>query len=151
MRALVIAEKKAQGEPFVKSLEERGIRAQYIRVSRISLVSVENKTLIKVKGKELPRFDAVFFQVRPSLAPFLEPLIEAFKSTGAFLSATESSFYSSFNEPYQFVILAMNDVPTPRTLTSGSGKSIEKISSKISYPLILQYLILQLMLMLKHR
>jgi len=132
----VLAEKKKKALPYVHALRERGAYAKYIRLSKISLVSRNGKTIIKAKDQELPRCDAIFIQARLSLAPFIEPLLEALKERGCYINLKEGSYFSGFNEPYQFVLLATGNIPSPRTLSSGSGKNIERVSKKISYPLI---------------
>ena len=135
MRVLVIAEKKAKALPYVEAFKARGAYAKYIRITKISLVSRNNKTIIKTKDSELPRCDAIFLQARLSLAPFVEPLLEAVKERSCYINVKDGSYFSGFNEPYQFVALAMGSIPTPRTLSSGSGKNIERVSKNISYPL----------------
>ncbi|MFA5931599.1 MAG: hypothetical protein WC821_04805 [archaeon] len=136
MDILVIAEKKTKAAPYVDALIEKGAHAEYLRVSKITLVSRQNETLIKALGKELHSYDAIFIQVRPSLAPFIEPLLEEIKNLGTYCTAKKGSYYIAHNEPYQLVTLACAQVPTPKTLTSGSAKHIEKVSKKVSYPLL---------------
>ncbi|MEK6959428.1 MAG: hypothetical protein AABW59_05285 [archaeon] len=136
MRALVLAEKKKFAEPFVTALEERGVNAKYLRISKVSLVSRKKGTLIKSLGKELAVYDGVFIQVRLSLAPFIEPLLEELKLRGTYVNVSPGSYYMGFNEPYQFVALAQGRVNIPRTITSGSGQNIQRISKHISYPLV---------------
>jgi glutathione synthase/RimK-type ligase-like ATP-grasp enzyme len=141
MNILVIAEKKAVAKPIVDAIKEKGVNAEYLRISKIALVSKKNETLIKSLGKELAWSDGVFIQVRASLAPFVEPLLEELHNTGSYTNAKKGSYYIAMNEPYQFVTLALAGTPTPRTLTSGSAKNIEKVSNKISYPLLAKYYI----------
>jgi len=136
MEILVIAEKKANALPFVGALKERHAHAKYLRISKIALVSKKGETLIKSLGKELPPYDAIFIHARPSLAQFIEPLLEELTNKEIYCTAKKGSYYTALNEPFQFVTLATEGVPTPKTLTSGSAKNIEKISKKISYPLM---------------
>jgi glutathione synthase/RimK-type ligase-like ATP-grasp enzyme len=136
MDILIIAEKKKIADPFVDAINAKGHTAKYTRISKLILVSKKNETLIKVKDHELPQYDAVFLQVRSTLAPFVEPLLEELEETGYYTTAKRGSYYIAMNEPYQFVNLALNGVPSPKTITSGSAKNIEKVSKKISYPLI---------------
>jgi len=141
MDILVIAEKKGIANPIVNALREKGAHADYLRVSKITLVSKQKETLIKSLGEKTPYYDAVIIQVRATLAPFIEPLLEELHDQECYVSAKKGAYYNAMNEPYQFVTLALGDVPTPKTLTSGSAKNIEKVSTRISYPLIAKYFI----------
>jgi len=136
MDILILAEKKKIAEPFVNAIISKGHNAKYIRISKLILVSKQNETLIKIKDHELQQYDAIFLQVRSNLAPFVEPLLDELEETGYYTTAKRGSYYLAMNEPYQFVNLTLNQVPTPKTITTGSAKNIEKISKKISYPLI---------------
>jgi len=136
MNILVIAEKKQKAQPFIEAIREKGSVVKYIRVSKITLVSKQNETLIKVMGQEIPIYDAVFIQVRASLAPFIEPLLDEFQNQQIYTTAKKGAYFIAHNEPYQFVTLSTAEIPSPRTFSSGSVKNIEKISKKISYPLM---------------
>ncbi|NMA44335.1 MAG: hypothetical protein GX950_00790 [Candidatus Diapherotrites archaeon] len=138
MRVLVLAEKKKIAENFVKAFLEKGITAKYLRLSKVMLVSKKDKTEIKLVGSNIDNFDAVFLQARSSLAPFVEPLLEELTNQGFYVNSKKGSYYLSDNEPYTFVSLAINNVKTPKTLTSGSGKNIERVSKNISYPLLVK-------------
>ena len=92
--------------------------------------------LMRLHGIDVSKYDGVFLQVRASLAPFVEPLLEELFVKNIFVNCRTGSYFAAMNEPYQFVSLALAGIPTPRTLTSGSGKNIERVSGKISYPLL---------------
>ncbi|MFA6268648.1 MAG: hypothetical protein WCW13_05105 [archaeon] len=136
MDILVIAEKKIKADAFLQALKEKGVHAKYLRVSKITLVSKHKETLIKALGKELPLYDAVFIYVRPTLAQFIEPLLEELTNQGIYCNAKKGAYYIALNEPYQFVTLAIEGIPAPRTISSASAKHIEKLSKKIYYPLL---------------
>ena len=136
MRVLVIAEKRKNVSEFVETFNSKGIRARYLRILKISLVTKFKNTLIKSMGEDIPRYDAVFLQARLSLAPFIEPLLEELASKGVYVNCKPGSYFIGENEPYKFVCLSASNVATPRTLTSGSAKNIERVSKKISYPLL---------------
>ncbi len=136
MRVLVIAEKLSTAKPYVSAMKVRGIKASYLQMIKISLISKHKNTFIKAIDEDIPKYDAVFLQARPNLAPFLEPLIEALNDKKVYCNASVGSFYLAVNEPYKFVNLAVNNVPIPKTLFSGSKKNIERVSKKIAYPLI---------------
>lgn len=136
LRVLVLAEKKTIADPFVNAFLEKGITAKYLRLSKVVLVSKKEKTEIKLVGSNIENFDAVFLQARSTLAPFVEPLLEELINQGFYVNSKPGSYYLIDNEPYTFVSLAMNNIKTPRTLTSGSGKNIERVSKNISYPLL---------------
>ena len=116
------------------AIANRGFNATYRRVSKITLVSKASKTTIKSLGEEIPIYDAVFIQTRTSLAPFIEPLLEELETLNSYTTAKKGSYFIGWNEAYQFVTLALAQIPTPKTITTASGKNIEKISKKISYP-----------------
>ena len=136
MRVLVLAEKHETAKPFVNAMAAKGIKATYLQLVKISLISKHKNTLIKAMDEDIPQYDAVFLQARSNLAPFLEPLIEALNDKKIYCNAKPGAFYLAVNEPYQFVNLAVNNVPIPKTLCSGSKKNIERVSKKISYPLL---------------
>jgi len=131
MRVLIIAEREKYAKPFVEAMKAKGIKASYLRILKISLVSKHNNTLIKALGEDIPKYDAVFLQARISLAPFVEPLLEELKRKGIYVNAEPGSYFVGMNSPYKFVTLSLAGVKTPRTLTSGSGKNIERISKKV--------------------
>lgn len=135
---LIIAEKKKLIQPYLDALKNREQEHTYLRVSKITLVSKQNKTEIKSLGEEINQYDAVFIQVRTSLAPFIEPLLEELEILQTYTSAKKGSYYIGNNEPYQFVNLALNNIPTPKTITTASTKNISKVSEKISYPIIVK-------------
>lgn len=122
-------------ENFINAFNEKGIYAKYLRLSKVVLVSKKDKTEIKLVGSNIDNYDAVFLHARSSLAQFVEPLIEELINQGFYVNSKVGSYYLVDNEPYTFVSLAMNGVKTPKTLTSGSGKNIERVSKNISYPL----------------
>jgi len=136
MDILILAEKKKNAEMFVSAIQEKGHNATYIRLSKITLVSKQNETLIKSKGEELLPFDAVFIQARTTLAPFIEPLLDQLESEGCYTTARKGSYYIGMNEPYQFVTLSNAKVPIPKSITSGNAKNIEHLSKKLTYPLL---------------
>jgi glutathione synthase/RimK-type ligase-like ATP-grasp enzyme len=136
MRVLVIAEKKKHVETFVDALNAKGVKANYLRILKISLVSKHKMTLIKSMGEDIPKYDAVFLQVRLSLAPFVEPLLEELARNNIYVNCNPGSYFIGMNTPYKFVCLSLGGVKTPRTLTAGSGKNIERVSKKVSYPLL---------------
>jgi glutathione synthase/RimK-type ligase-like ATP-grasp enzyme len=136
MRILVLAENRKMAKPFVGAFYSKGIHAKYVRLSKVVLVSRNKKTEIRLVGDDIEQYDAVFLQARPSLAPFVEPLIEELINQGFYVNAKPGSYYLAQNQPYLFVTLAMNGIKTPKTITSGSGKNIERLSSKISFPLL---------------
>lgn len=136
MRVLIIAEKKSTAKPFVKAMKEKGIKASYLQLIKISLVSKHKNTIIKAIDEDIPKYDAVFLQARSNLAPFLEPLIEALSDKKVYCNALPGAFYLAVNEPYKFINLSVNKIPTPKTLFSGSAKNIERVSKKIAYPLL---------------
>jgi glutathione synthase/RimK-type ligase-like ATP-grasp enzyme len=137
MNILIIAEKRTQIKPYLDALTERGQSPKYIRVSKITLVSKQNETLIKSLGEEVEAYDAVFIQTRTSLAPFIEPLLEELEAINSYTSIKKGSYFTGWNEPYQFVTLALANVPTPKTITTASVKNIEQLSKKISYPILI--------------
>ncbi len=136
MRVLVLAEKQKVAMPFVDAMREKGIRASYLRLLKVSLVSKHNLTLIKALEENIPKYDAVFLQARLSLTPFIEPLLEELTNQGIYVNAKPGSYFIGSNEPYKFVALASAGIKTPRTLVTGSVKNIERVSKKISYPLL---------------
>jgi glutathione synthase/RimK-type ligase-like ATP-grasp enzyme len=136
MRVLVLTEKEKEAKPFVDAMKAKGIKANSLQLVKISLVSKHKNTLIKSVDENIPKYDAVFLQARTNLAPFIEPLVDALRDKNVYCNAQPGSYYLAVNEPYKFVNLAVNKIPTPRTLTSGSGKHIEKVSKKVSYPLV---------------
>ena len=136
MRVLVLAEKKTIADNYVNAFLEKGVSAKYLRLSKVVLVSKKDKTEIKLVGSNIDNFDAVFLQARSTLAPFIEPLLEELTNQGFYVNTKKGSYYLVDNEPYTFVSLAINNIKIPRTLTSGSGKNIERVSKNISYPLL---------------
>ncbi len=137
MNILIIAEKRTQVKPYIDALNERGQNTKYIRVSKITLISRQNETIIKSLGEEVEAYDAVFIQTRTSLAPFIEPLLEELTAINSYTNAKKGSYFTGWNEPYQFVTLALANIPTPKTITTASVKNIEQLSKKISYPILI--------------
>lgn len=136
MKVLILAEKKETAKPFLSAMKNVGIKANYLQLIKISLVSKHKNTIIKAVDENIPKYDAVFLQARSNLAPFLEPLVEALKDKGVYCNALPGAFYLAVNEPYRFVNLSAKGVKTPKVLISGSSKNIEIVSKKISYPLL---------------
>jgi glutathione synthase/RimK-type ligase-like ATP-grasp enzyme len=136
MRVLVLTEKDADSKKFVRAMKEKGIKANSLELIKISLVSKYKKTIIKTIDENIPKYDAVFLQARTNLAPFIEPLIETLRDQNIYCNAKPGSYYLAVNEPYKFVNLAINNISTPKTLASGSIKNIERVSKKISYPVV---------------
>jgi ribosomal protein S6--L-glutamate ligase len=136
MRILVLAEKENIAKPFVNAMKEKGIKANYLQLLKINLVSKHKNIQIKALNENIPKYDAVFLQARTDLAPFIEPLIDILKEQKIYCNAKPGSYYISVNEPYRFVNLSANNIKTPKTLSTGSIKNIQRVSKKISYPLI---------------
>jgi glutathione synthase/RimK-type ligase-like ATP-grasp enzyme len=136
LRVLVLTEKEKEAKPFVNAMKAIGIKANASQLIKISLVSKHKNTLIKSIDEDIPKYDAVFLQARTNLAPFIEPLIDSLQDKNIYCNALPGSYYLAVNEPYKFVNLCVNNVPTPRNLISGSGKNIEKVSKNVSYPLV---------------
>lgn len=136
MGVLVLAEKKGDAQSIVDAFRSKGLAAKYIRLSKVVLVSRQGKTLIKIVDDKIENYDEVCLIASSSLAPFVEPLIEELASQGYYVNVKPGSFYLGQNIPLMFVTLAMEGVPSPRTLVAGSGKNIERVSKKISYPLL---------------
>ena len=138
MNILIIAEKKAKVKPFLTALKQKGVKADYLRISKITLVGKHGQTLIKCLGKELPAYDAVFIQARTSLAPFVEPLLEELQKIKSYTNIKRDAYYIGANEPYKFTTLALRNIPTPKTISTISKKNIELCAKKISYPIIVK-------------
>jgi glutathione synthase/RimK-type ligase-like ATP-grasp enzyme len=136
LRVLVLTEKEKQARLFVTALKAKGVKTNSLQLIKISLISKHKNTLIKAIDEDIPKYDAVFLQARTNLAPFIEPLIDSLQDKGIYCNALPGSYYLAVNEPYKFVNLCVNNVPTPRNLISGSGKNIEKVSKNVSYPLV---------------
>lgn len=131
---LIVAEKRRQIKPILEAIRNKGANATYLRVSKITLVSRANKTAIKSLGEEIPFYGAAFIQTRTSLAPFIEPLLEEFETLKTYTSAKKGSYYTGWNEAYQFVTLALAQIPAPKTITTASANNVAKAAKKISYP-----------------
>ncbi|MDD4251068.1 MAG: hypothetical protein PHX27_02645 [Candidatus ainarchaeum sp.] len=138
MRVLILAEKDSVAKPFVLAMKEKGIRANYLQLLKINLVSKHKNIQIKAVEENIPNYDAVFLQARTNLAPFIEPLIDILEEQKIYCNAKKGSYYIAANEPYRFVNLSVNGIKTPKTLLTGSIKNIERVSKKISYPLIVK-------------
>jgi glutathione synthase/RimK-type ligase-like ATP-grasp enzyme len=136
MNILIIAEKKRKIQQILDALNEKNAQADYMRISKITLVSRKGETKIKSLGKELPYYDAVFIHARTSLAQFVEPMLEELQKIGSYTNLKKNSYYLGSNEPYSFVALAEAKVPAPRTITTGSAKSLEGFAGKITYPIL---------------
>ena len=136
MDILVLAEKKKNAEVIVEAIKSKGHNAKYLRLSKITLVSKQNETLIKSKGEELLPYDAVFIQARTSLAPFIEPLLDQLEAESCYTTSRKGSYFIGMNEPYQFVTLSIAKIPIPKLITSGNAKNIEHLSKKLTYPLL---------------
>ncbi|MDD3083649.1 MAG: hypothetical protein PHP82_01365 [Candidatus ainarchaeum sp.] len=136
MRVLVLAEKENVAKPFVDAMKRKGVKASYLQLLKINLVSKHKNVQIKALEENIPKYDAVFLQARTDLAPFIEPLIDILYEQKIFCNAKPGSYYIAVNEPYRFVNLSSNNIKTPKTLSTGSIKNIERVSKKISYPLI---------------
>ncbi len=136
MRVLVLAEKESVAKPFVSAMKAKGVKANYLQLLKINLVSKHKNTQIKALEENIPKYDAVFLQARNNLAPFIEPLIDILQDQKIFCNAKPGSYYIIVNEPYLFVNLSVNNINTPKTLSTGSIKNIERVSKKIAYPLI---------------
>ncbi len=137
MNILVLAEKKKKVQPILDALKRKG-HSTYLRLSKIVLVSKKNRTQIKAYGNELEEYDSVFIHARTSLAPFVEPLLEELTKIGCYTNIKKGSYYAGWNEIYLMVALAQAKIPTPKTISTGSAKNVEIISSKISYPAIVK-------------
>ncbi|MCX6803977.1 MAG: ATP-grasp domain-containing protein [Candidatus Diapherotrites archaeon] len=138
MNILLIAEKKTQVALCITALKNRGVESNYLRVSKITIVSTQNKTTLKSLGEELDRPNAVFIQTRASFAPFIEPMLEELEKLKCYTSAKRGAYYFGWNEPFQFVTLAQKEVSVPKTITTASIKNLEQTSKKISYPVIVK-------------
>lgn len=141
MRLLVIAEKKGHIESFLPVFRAKGFETKYIRILKIGLVSRHRASFIKALGENLPKCDAVFLQCRPSLAPFVEPLLEGFASRKIYCNSRLGSYYIGMNEPYKFVTLAARGAEISGLLVTGSAGSIEGISKREKYPVLVKALL----------
>jgi len=137
MNILVLAEKKKKVQPILDALKRKG-HSTYLRLSKIVLVSKKNRTRVKAFGNELDEYDAIFIHARTSLAPFIEPLLEELEKTGCYTNIKKGSYYIGWNEPYLMVTLTQAGINLPKSISTGSAKNVETISSKISYPAIVK-------------
>ncbi len=138
MKVLIISEKKSFALPFFEAFKEKNIRVKYLRLEKINLVNKKHSTTIKPVGKELNSFDGVFLQARSSLAPFIEPMLDEFEAKNIYCNAKQGSFYACNNESFKLVSLSLCGVSTIRATITGSDKSIEALSTKITYPIVIK-------------
>lgn len=138
MKVLVIAEKESHIEGFVKAFEEKGFEARFLSFSQINLISKHKNTLIKAKGENIPRYDAVFMQARLNLAPFIEPLMDELIHQNIYANCRPGSYYTCSNEPYEFVALALGHVDTIKTFSVGTPAGIESIAKKVTFPVMIK-------------
>lgn len=137
MNILILAEKKKKVQNLLNALNESK-NTTYLRLSKVVLVSKNNRTRIKAFGTELEEYDAIYIQARTSLSPFIEPLLEEIEQIGNYTNIKKGSYYIGENEPYLTVVLSQAEIPIPKSISTGSVKNIESIAKKIQYPLIIK-------------
>lgn len=137
MDILILAEKKKKVQAVLDALNKKG-HAKYLRLSKIVLVSKNNRTRIKAFGMELDEYDAIYIDARTSLAPFIEPLLEEIEKIGSYTNLKKGSYYTGENEPYLTVTLAQEGISIPKSISTGCPKNVETISNKISYPVMIK-------------
>ena len=138
MKVLLIAEKESTMEPFLEAFKNKNFEVKFIQLSSINLVSKHKNTLIKVKGENVPKYDAVLLQARLNLAPFIEPLMDELITQNIYVNCRPGSYYACSNEPYKFVTLALGHVPTIKTSSVGNVSSLEQLADKVKYPVLIK-------------
>jgi glutathione synthase/RimK-type ligase-like ATP-grasp enzyme len=138
MKVLIVAENESHVEGFVNAFEEKGFEARFLSFSQINLISKHKNTLIKAKGENIPRYDAVFMQARLNLAPFIEPLMDELIHQNIYVNCRPGSYYTCSNEPYEFVALALGHVDTIKTFSVGNPAGLESVAKKVTFPVMVK-------------
>jgi glutathione synthase/RimK-type ligase-like ATP-grasp enzyme len=138
MKVLVIAEKESSMEGFLEAFRQKGFEARFLALSQINLVSKHKNTVMKAKGENIPRYDAVFLQARLNLAPFIEPLMDELITKNIYVNCRPSSYYTCSNEPYEFVALALGHVPCIKTSSVGNVSSLNQLAEKTKFPALVK-------------
>jgi glutathione synthase/RimK-type ligase-like ATP-grasp enzyme len=138
MKVLVIAEKESSVEQFIDAFIQKGFETKFLALSHINLVSKHKKTIIKAKGENIPRYDAVFIQARLNLAQFIEPLMDELITQNIYVNCRHESYYICSNEAYEFVTLAQGHVPSLKTISVGNVSALEQVGEKIGFPVLVK-------------
>lgn len=138
MKVLVMAEKESLALVVLEAFRDKGFDAKFLLLSEINLVSKHKNTILKSKGEDIQKYDAVFLQARLNLAPFIEPLMDELITKNVYVNCRPGSYYICSNEPYKFTTLALGNVPSIKTISVGNASSVFQLSEKIKYPILVK-------------
>lgn len=96
----------------------------------------ENRSGLKIEGKNIQNFDAVYARIHEKNAAFGRILLEVIEEERISLNYSSTAFFTMSKKNYLYSVLHEKNVPTPKTAVISDEKSARNIENYLAGPLI---------------
>jgi len=139
MKAVLISEKKDPSILLIKeAMEKKFSHVGFIHLSRVGLLTKNNKTKIMVGSINFEKYDCAYINAKPDLTQFIEPLIDEIRQKGIYCNLKPESYYITSNKPFLYVLLNSKEIPVQKTTVVSSANLIESSMNSFEYPVIIK-------------
>jgi glutathione synthase/RimK-type ligase-like ATP-grasp enzyme len=111
------------------------IKPQLFELSKLGLITEDNKSGILLANKRFGEFDAIHLDASPFLCQFIEPFLSQIAGKGIYCPFKPGSFYEMSNNGAFFQLLNSAKVPVPKTHIFTSSTPADQAANGMSYPL----------------
>ena len=132
--AAIGEERHSQLREIAKVLNEKGAKADFLRIDKLGLYTHGSKTDIIYDNKEIDGYDAVMLLARPSLTQFVEPLLDEFGERGIYCQAQPQAYYIVYNKPLLYSILNSRSIPIGNAIIFENQNAIEEGQNSYKFP-----------------
>jgi hypothetical protein len=136
LKILLVSPSKEELKHLKEAFKDKGMVADAVELSSISLLSKRGGTVIKGLKSKLDKYDGVYLHSKLKLTPFVEPLLEEFENRGIYCQVGVESHYICNNQALQLAYLTAGKCNLPKTMVFGNTEDIEGRADEFSYPVI---------------
>ena len=133
--AIISKSKSGNIDALKAAFEEKGIKPSVFDITKVGLLTEDDKNSILVANKRMNNFDAVYIEAQPSLSQFVEPLLAQVVEKGIYCPFKPSSFYELSNNGAFFQLLNSAKIPIPKTTIATKNITADQISKTMTFPL----------------
>jgi glutathione synthase/RimK-type ligase-like ATP-grasp enzyme len=140
MQAVLLSEKKDESILLIKEgmLKAGFEHVGFIYLSRVGLLTKNNKTSIAVGSVNFEKYDCAYLKAKPELTQFVEPLADELREKGIYCNVKPESYYIISNKPYLYSLLHQKKIEAQKTTVIHSPSMVLDSMESFSYPVIIK-------------
>ncbi|MFH1588263.1 MAG: hypothetical protein ABIA76_02930 [Candidatus Diapherotrites archaeon] len=140
MQAVLLSEKKDESMELIQDgmLKAGFEHTGFIYLSRVGLLTKNNKTKIAAGNVNFEKYDCVYIKADPELTQFVEPLADELRQKGIYCNIKPESYYIVSNKPYLYSVLHQKKIEAQKTTIIHSHSMILDSITSFEYPILIK-------------